>query len=251
MPIWKALETVVNFEKIGNRISGLKEMQTEKLLEEIQNFHKEEALKMQEALEEAKEITFWSILEDMGSIFMGGISTIFGFSALSSGNAVVGGLLISSGIVSISNIAFKHARAWDWLADQVAGKDETLHHAITTYIPSAIGIVAAALGLIGTYGAWQYSTLNSTQQTLAILETVTNLATGMAALANGRASSHYHWARAEVSALQSMAEFSNLDLEDCIEQIKDFNKKLLELEETIGKLVQDTDHAIQITQQTV
>lgn len=251
MPIWEMLSQVGRLERAADKYTLHKEYQIDQTYNKIQQFQRTEALKLEEAYAASQDVSFWSLLEDIGSCLMSSISFFFGFSALATGGTIVGAALIVSGVLSLSNIAFKHAQAWDWIADQVAGGDKEMRQAIVTYLPVAVGITAAALGAYGAWGAWNTSHLEGTAKGLAILQTTASLAKGITAYGSGRAAAHYKSAGAEFSALQTKTELTTLGLENYIEDIKDFQKKLTNVQELVGRLVQDTNRAVQLTQQTV
>jgi hypothetical protein len=216
---------------------------------EIQKLHEEEARKLEEAYAASKDASFWSLLEDIGSTIMSSVSFFFGAAALSSGGAAVGGALIVSGVASLSHIAFKYTDGWDWISEQVAGENKELKETIRTYLPSALGITAAAIGLYGVYGAWSFAGGVGLQQAFSVLQTSGHVAHGIFAYANGQANSFYRKSSAEVSALQSMSELVRMDVENCIEELKEFHENQLAINEQAARLIEETDQAIQITQQ--
>lgn len=251
IPVWEMLNQVNRLEVVANRVSLQKESSAQYILDKIQTLHIEEAKKLEEAYAASQDVTFWGMLEDVGSVVMSSVSFFFGFSALTSGGTAVGGALVVSGILSLSNVAFKHAQVWDWIADQLSNGDEETRQTILTYLPAAVGIAAAAMGAFGAYGAWNTPTVQGTEKAFAIIQTAASVASGLTAYVNGKAASHFKWAGAEVSALQSKGELTTLDLENVLEEIKGFQKKLVETQELAGKLIQDADKAVQITQQIV
>lgn len=251
IPVWNALDQVLRLEGAANRHSLLKEQQIDKELLHIQTLHHEESLKLQEAFEASRDVTFWGILEDMTNTIMSGISFFFGFSALSSGAAVAGGILITSGILSLTNLAFKHGEVWNWAADIASCGNEDLRIGIETYVPPAIGIAAAAATMYGVYAAINMPIETGMKGTLAVLQTTTSLSSGMTALASGRAGAHYQWTNADLSTLQTKSQLSRIDLETMIEETQDFHQSQSEIMRLAAKLIQEADQAVQVTQQPV
>ncbi|MBS0630171.1 MAG: hypothetical protein JSS30_08140 [Verrucomicrobia bacterium] len=250
-PMWDSINQVGRLERVADRFTLQKESQIDMTFDKIQKLHQEEALKLEEAYNISQDVSFWGILEDIGSSLMSSISFFFGFSAVAAGGTAVGAALIVSGVLSLSNIAFKHAQTWDWIADQVAGGDRQMHQAILTYLPPAIGITAAAMGAFGAWGAWHYSYLQGTEKALAILGTTTSLAKGISAYGSGRVNAQSRMTNAEISALQSKAELTILDLEEINDEIKEYQKNLSVMYEYAAKLIQDANKAVQLTQQPV
>ncbi len=250
-PLWNALDQVLRLEGAANRYSLLKEQGINNEISHIQRLHLEESLKMQEALEAAKDVTFWGILEDMTTTVMSGVSFYFGFSALSAGAAAAGGVLITSGVLSLTNLAFKHGEIWGWAADIASCGNEDIRLGIETYVPPSIGVAAAVATMAGVYTAWSMPVETGMKSTLAILQTTTSLSAGMTALASGRARAHYQWTNADLSTLQTKAELSRIDLEKMIEETQDFHQSQTEIVRLVAKLIQEADQAVQVTQQPV
>ncbi|NGX26918.1 MAG: hypothetical protein K940chlam6_00845 [Chlamydiae bacterium] len=251
-PIQRTIEYFANhLEPIVDRWSRFKETTIESKFKEIEDLHRQEAIKLAEAHEASKEVTFWGILEDIGSSIMSAVSFFFGFSALSAGATAVGGALIISGVLSLGNLAFKHAHVWDWIADQVGGKNEDLKVAIKTYVPAAIGVTAAAMGIYGSYAAWSYAAQTGIKQATSLLQSTTTIATAMSAYGSGMSQYTLKNATADLSFLQSNSEFSTLSLEESVEDLKKFHENQTQLHTNIGKILEETDQAIQVIQQPV
>lgn len=250
-PLWETIDNVERLEKATDRYTAQKQTQIDQSFKRIQAFQLEEAQKLEEAYEASENVSFWGILEDIGSTIMSAVSFFFGFSALATGGALIGGALIVSGVLSVSTLVFKHAKGWDWIADQVAGDNLQLRKAIVTYLPVAVGITAAAMGAYGAWGAWHYAPMEGSKKALAILESAASLAKGITAFGSGKAAAHYKTANAEFSALQTKTELTTLGVEEIIVEIKDIHKKMSAEYELVTKIVQDSSHAIQVTQQPV
>ncbi len=251
-PVLRTIENYVGrLEPAADRWSRFKEGAIEKKCQEIDALYREEAIKLKEAYEASKTVSFWSILEDIGSSIMSAISFFFGFSAISTGAPVVGGILILSGVLSLGNLAFKYARVWDWVADQVAGKNTTLHSVIKTYIPPAIGITAAGMGIYGSYAAWNYAAQTGIQGVTSILQSTGMIASGLTAFAGGISQGHLREATAQLSFLQSNSELSNLSLEEFLDETKEFHDGQRQIHKTLEEILRETDEAIQVIQQPV
>lgn len=250
-PVWSMLGEVGRLENAAYTFTLQKEQRIDSIFNQIKRLQLEEGLKLEETYAASEDMTFWGYLYDIGSAIMSSVSFFFGFAAVSSGGTLVGAALLTSGILSLTNIAFKHAQAWDWIADQVSNGDRETREAVKTYLPAAVGIAATAMGLYGAYGAWNFPQLQGTAKGLAILETTAGVAQAIASWNNGQAGHRFRSAGAEVSALQTKTELTTLELDVVIDDIKKFQKELGEVQELIGRLVQDTSHSIQSIQQPV
>lgn len=250
-PFWAMIGQVSRLENAAYKFTVQKEQRIDSIFDQIKRLQLEEGLKLEEAYAASEDVTYWSFLYEMATALMSSVSFFFGFAAVSSGGTAVGAALIASGVLSLTNIAFKHAQAWDWIADQVSNGDQEVRQAVKTYLPVGVGIVAAALGVYGAYGAWSYPQLQGTSKALAILETIAGVAHATTAWGNGQAAQRFKLTSAEVSALQSKGELTTLELEIVIDDIKKIQKDLGAIQELVGRLVQDTSHSIQSIQQPV
>ncbi len=251
MPVWQVLNEINRLEDVANQYGITKERSIDHALEKIQQCYQDESIKLDEELAASENVSFWGLLEDLTSTITSSVSLYFGISALSTGGAAVGGVLIVSGVASLGNLAFKYTKGWDWVADQVAGENKGLRDNIRTYLPAAIGLTCAAIGIYGSYSAWKYAAETGVKQSLSVIQTTGNLAGGLAACASGRAQSHFTWTNAELSSLQTKADISRIDLENLVEETKTFHQKQMEINELANRLVEATNQAIQITQQPV
>jgi len=249
-PFWAMIGQVSRLEDAAHKFTVQKEQRIDCIFAEIQRLQKEEGIKLEEAYAASEDMTFWGFLYDTAMGIASSVSFFLGFAAVSGGGTVVGAALIASGVLSLTNIAFKHVEAWDWVATQVSNDKET-KQAIKTYLPVAVGIVAAAMGAYGAYGAWNYSELQGMSKALGILETTAGVAQAVTAWNNGKASERFKAVRAEVSALQTKGDLTTLELDVVIEDIKKFQKDLSVIQDLIGRLVQDTSTSIQAIQQPV
>jgi len=250
-PIWETLNNVNRLESVNYDYTLLKKDRINNICEQIKKLQVEEIEKLEEVSTASEEMTYWGHLYDAGNAIASSVSFFFGFAAVSSGGTAVGAALITSGILSLSNIAFKHAEAWDWVADQFSSGDQETHDAIKTYLPIAIGIVAAAMGAYGAYGTWNLPQMQGVSKGLAILETTAGVTQAISAWRNGQAAQKFRTAGAEVSALQTKGELVNLDVDDVMDDIKKLQKDLGLVHEMIGRLIQDASHSIQSIQQPV
>jgi hypothetical protein len=190
-------------------------------------------------------------LEDIGSSMMGVVSITLGATAATAGSPIVGGALLVSGVVSIGNLAFRHLHVWDYIGDQVGRENETLKAAIKDYMPAAVGITAAAMGIYGSYAGWQYAAKTGIAGAVALLQGTTNVASSLVNYKSGISQSELRNISADLSFLQSNLSLSNLDVQVCADDLKDFHEKQVSLHTKLGKLVEETDQTIQVTQQPV
>lgn len=251
-PTYKALQFyVTRLEPVVDRYSVLKESEIERDFDRIENLHRDQAVKIEEANKAQKDVTFWGILEDIGSSITSCVSLFFGFSAVSAGAPAIGGALIASGVLSVTNMVFKHTGLWDWTADTLSCGNEPARHAIRTYIPPAVGITSAALGIYGTYAAWSYTALNGIEKGVSLVQSTANVATAITAYGGGMSQYRFKNIAADLETLRSKGDLFRLSLEDCVDDIKEYHERHARIHSTLADIIKETQQTIQIIQQPV
>jgi len=247
----RILGMIPQWESIGSTLAELTSDRIQTEGANIKRTHLDEAAKMDEALELSKQVGFWGILEDVGNLFTGAVSTTLGYSIASTASPVAGGMLIGAGILSLTNITMKHLEGWDWLAGQIAGDDNETKEQISTYLPAALGITSTALGLAGTFGGWYFGGLSEASQAISMLQTAANLSQAGISMQSAYHGSQQSWTSAEISYLQSMAKFYKIHLENAMDEMKEFSEQQMQFTGLAGELLRARKRAIQVTHQVV
>lgn len=250
-PVPHLIQMILRLETLGNKGAQLQTERLEALTTEMRTLSLEEAKKQEEALAISKQIGFWSVLEDIGNMILGGISSVFGYTVATSGAPVAGGMLIAAGVLSITNLVLKRADLWSYLAKEIAGEDEELAKTLLTTLPAAFAIASTILGLAGTYGAWQAGHFSHTTQAMAVLQTTVHLVQAGTALTNARLKSNFHWTQADLSRLQFKGTAAKLHVENAMEEMEEVAEQQAGMMELGSQLVGTTRKGIQITQQVV
>lgn len=251
-PIYKTIELYINrLEPVINRFSLFKESEIEREFDRIDQIQRDQAIKIEEAYQVKQDITFWSVLEDIGNSITSCLSFFFGCASVSAGAPVVGGALIASGVLSATNLIFKHTGLWDWAADTLSYGNESAKNAIRTYVPSAIGLTSAAFGIYGSYAAWNYTSLNGIEKGLSFVQSVTNVANVITAYGNGITQYRSKNIQADLDALRSKADLYRISLEEYTDDIQDYHERHSVIHKALSEIIKETGQAIQITQQPV
>lgn len=245
------LQLFLNCEAVGNIVMDMNSARVDQHLGDIQRVSLEESKKLDEAAAQAETVSLWGILQDVGSMLLGAVSSVLGFSIMSAGSPIIGGALIAAGVLSITNTACKHGKVWNWAAQKLAGDNKELQRQLLTYIPAAVGLTATVLGLVGSFGSWYFVELATMDRTLAIIQTMTNLFDGVNGIGKAVSASRLTSLRGELSFLQSKAEFSKMHLENSMEELKEFCEQQMGLSEVLAEVIRSRKHGIQITQQNV
>ncbi len=249
--VWRSVNLIRALETLATSHSLKKEEQLDQQFQEIQALHREEAHQLQKALEASQEVSFWSVLEDMTYTVMGAASVYFGATALACGAALTGGMLLTSGILNLGNLLFKHGEIWSYAAEIASCGNEELRKGIETYLPSAIGIMAAAASMYGIYTAWSLPATQSFQSTLSIFQTATSLSAGITSMVRGKSQATLTWLHSDLYALQTKAELSKLDFGKIVVDSTKYQEAQNEIVQLAAKLIRATEQSIQATQQPV
>lgn len=245
------LEKILALEDLEKKLEVRRNENIQRRFNELEKLVQEEAACIKQMLAHERNVTFWSILEDIGNIFVSSVSTVLGFSMVSSGSTVLGATLISSGILAITNITCKQTGTWDWIARQIFPEDENLRNQFALAIPAALGILTTILGISGSIGAYYYKQLGDFQRVMAILQTASSIVTGVTSIGNNLAASKAISSGAKLSFLQSIGHLSKIDLQNALQNLTTFFDNQVEIKELAGRIIEATQTQIQITQQAV
>ncbi len=249
--LFKTLAFFCNLERLSAVISEMKSAAIDEITKTGRIAQAEATEKAQELRIQAGQVSMWDMLADMTGVMLAGISAVKGSSVLSTGHPVIGGLLISCGLLSAVNLTFKYTDTWNWLAKQTSKENKGLHQAISIYAPAAIGIFCAGVGLYGGYSLWPSIKAMGVSTLTPILESATSIAYGIVATGDGLAKKTQFALTGEVSFLQSMLAFNKLDLNKVAQQVIDYHKGQMDITKLVGEILSTRRQAIQITQQPV
>ncbi|NGX46016.1 MAG: hypothetical protein K940chlam2_01197 [Chlamydiae bacterium] len=250
--IWRVIEETLKLESIGELLTEVGHQLVNRTLDKVREIDSDEAEKMKQAIQREKDAGWWEFLKDVGQLFLSALTTVFGFFLLSSGGgAVVGGAMIASGVLTIVNYAMQKAEVWDLLANKLAADNESMREMIKTYIPAAIGIVAAVLGLTGGAATFFFTDLDAAGKALTILETATSLANSTTTLASGISKGRLQWAQSALTLVKGQKELINMRLMQTFTDIETLAKNQAEQASLIQSIVRSNIQAYQLTQLSI
>jgi hypothetical protein len=146
----------------------------------------EHAQRLKESAERTQEGEVWTFLRKVGATCLAGVSTFFGLTLATSGSApVTAGLLISAGIVSISNLALSEAGVWNTVAEKLFPEDEEKRKKFLIVVPGLIALASAACSAAASGNALLLAPTELSQQIPLILTTILNLAEGVTSIGEG------------------------------------------------------------------
>ena len=203
-------------DALSTRLQGIKER--------IREISQETMTTLREAALRAKESGFWSVLKKIATALISAVSIIFGISIASSGSALIGGAMIASGVLSLANFAISELRGWDWIAEQLAHKNEERKKQLMFALPIAVGILAGGIGLIGSVHGIATGAINFAGKAQLIIQSLLGLFDGMTTLGKGAADARLLWTQADLKELQG----------DLFIERESFNTTLDEIRASLG-----------------
>ncbi len=208
---------------------------------EVFNAELQDLLKdLKEASEKAKESMFWSVLQKIANSILAALSIVVGITLLTNGaSAIVGGAMIFSGVVLITNMIMSEAGAWNSLAEKMADNAED-QQMIATLFPTIIGVVAGAVGFFGSISAFAYFGVatSALSTVLSVTQSTTTILNGGITIGKGFSDMHSTLFRAKLIKIKSLTTATNKMVDvatkslenifDVLDNDRDSNAKIIE-----------------------
>lgn len=193
--------------------------------------------KLKEAAERTKENGFWSFLQKIGECILAAISTVLGITLVATGaGAVVGGVMIAAGILTLTNFAMRETGSWDWVAKQLA-KDRETQDKLAFYLPLGVGLIAAVLGIGGSLASALWSSLNFAQQALSIAQAAMGVYQGVTSIGKGVTQARVLWTQAELTKIESENTLGRIAFERDTNLLRQIVKKLESAQQTAEQII--------------
>jgi hypothetical protein len=216
------------------RLEGVKETITEnsnQVYEQLKN-----------AAELAQNNDSWHLLKKVANSLTASFSAISGLTLLSQGSAFVGGALIASGTLSISNLVLSECKGWDWITTQLAGSCEQTKQKLNALLPTSVGVLAAGFGLVGSVYGITSGSLNFAEKISGIAQTSLSLFSGATNLGQGIAESKLTWTQAETLSSKESLHLKQDDYEQLADSshlmLQEFNRTFRNAKKAIRSLTQ-------------
>ncbi|MBI2743384.1 MAG: hypothetical protein HYX48_05650 [Chlamydiales bacterium] len=215
----------------------------QKSIEELQQ---KELVELKESAERAQTSDAWGVLQTVASYILSAINAVLGVFLITQGSTVVGGMMVAAGLIEVANLAFSSCGFWNWLADQIAGENEELAKQIVAILPSVIGLVAGAVGAVGTVQLWNMQNqFDWAEQLLLISQTALSLTQGVASMAKGVTA--YKVSQSEMRQIlieKGLAE-SEHQSEGLSNGMREMMHILSECTSQVSKIIQTSMHSYQ------
>ena len=178
---------------------------------------------IREASELFKQNSTWSTVSKIASGILAAISIVFGLAlwATPAGGPLVGGLLIASGVISILNLIMEETKAWDQVADAIAGDDIKLRNQLRIWIPASLNLASMIVGAAGSVGASLFmASFTWTQQLIMMGKLAANTGKNITEMARGVASSQSLKSQAETEHMQTQIDLVDSNLKGIIDTLQ-------------------------------
>lgn len=170
---------------------------------------REQLEKIREGAERTKENGFWSLLQKIGECLLAALGTVLGITLVATGaGAVVGGVMIAAGLLTITNFAMRETGSWDFVAKQLSSEKKRQDD-IKFYLPLAVSIVSGLLSVGGSISAI-WSGLNVAQQAMTIAYAALGVFQGVTTIGKGVTQARITWTQGDLKEIETRSSLERL-----------------------------------------
>ncbi len=200
---YRLLAATDDCRNLGNQILDNLGVRLAAVKTKIKEISAENIQKLKEAAERANSSAWWSILKKIATCLLSALSIVFGAALVASGGgALVGGAMIASGVLSLANFALSETGTWDWVAKQLSNDNEEMRQKLTLILPSAVGIVAGGIGLVGSVYSMTTGAIQFAEKAVYVAQTALALFDGFTTFGKGQADARLLWTQADLAEIQ-------------------------------------------------
>jgi hypothetical protein len=202
--VYRLLAATDESRSLGNEILDTLGRRLQNVKLKIREISADNIQKLKEAAQRAADSSFWSILKKIATCLVSAVSIVFGISLVATGGgALIGGTMIASGILSLSNFAMSETGAWNWVSKQLSNDNEERQKMLAWVLPSAVGIIAGGIGLVGSVQGVVSGALHFAEKAVYIAQTALAIFDGVTTIGKGYADARSIWAQSDVSKIQA------------------------------------------------
>lgn len=244
------ISSLEDIHKVGGSIQLTQNKEFTTTQQKISELQEKELVELKEKAERAAQSGFWSFLQTIGSYILSAINVVLGLFLASQGSAIIGGVMIAAGLIEVANLAFSTCGIWSWLADYLAGENEELAQQLATILPGAVGLTAAALGVIGGIELFSmYHELDLAEQILVISKTAVTFGEGVATIGKGVANYKITQSESRKLLLEGQLEESGHLSEKLTESMGKMTEMLADCTSHVAKIIRMTNYASKLSLQ--
>ncbi len=237
-PTYRFFEALLKLESTSDEMMKFQLKQLEDVQEQFKALAAERLEKGTEALDQERIANNWSLLHKAWTTIVSAVSTVLGLTVMAApGGMFVGGAMVSSGILGISNLAAKEAGAWDWVAKRLAADNQDAEKKFREWLPVAVDISSSVIGLLGASSALLEHTLNLSAGSIRAAKTAGYFAEGVASVAKGSQEAEALGIRADLKELSGKVEVNQFDLETITKRLENFSAQLAASQSQAARVV--------------
>lgn len=241
---WRLLNFLRDLENAGVKVHTVSLEDMQRLQEKFQKLTAERKEKMQTLLNEKKSNYVWSLFKKIGKTLLSAVSFIFGLALTATpGGAVVGGAMVVSGVLSISNLAASEAGVWNWVSKKIA-KDNKDKENLALMIPAVIDVATGAIGFIGSAGTMIYGNLQLPHQILTAVQMGVRFTDMTTTIGKGQSDAKVNWAKADIEDLKTEFKLNDQNVDQLITQMQTFAARQAQSQSIFAKMIQNSKKAI-------
>jgi hypothetical protein len=202
--------------------------------------------KLKTEAENAKDKSFWNTLTTVAECFLAAFNTIFGASVVASGGGTLGGLMVFSGLFSLTKLAMDKSGSWSFLASQMASSREQ-QKKIEHYLPLAMGYISQTLSVAGTGACAIWSSMNYATQAKIIFEGALACYESTTQAGNAIATMKLEFTQADLLALDNQLNTIELQQQDTLSTIEQITSILKSCEQAAERVIALAANALKQT----
>lgn len=225
-PRYKLISSIGDLNDTCEQQLGIYRTMTQLSAEKLHRITTDHIEQMKKSAQSTQDVDFWSVLRKIGSAVLSAFSILFGFSiASSAGPPLLAATLVTSGVLSLTNLAFTECHLWDDIADKIFPDNAEKRKQFVDVIPTAIGIVSGGLALAGGIGVWTTGAISFVDKILVVANNAVSIAEGAVTIGEGVSKGRAQFHEAEVEKLKSELYTQQTQFD----QIKNVFEKILKL----------------------
>lgn len=170
--------------------------------------------RLQEICEGLKSSEQWHSLKKVSTSLLSALSLIAGLGAMATpSTALIGGALITAGILSIGNIAMTECKGWHQVAKTLSMGNAHTEKQLQHFLPIVSGILAAGCSVAGSTYALTSNGLSLASQASQIAQAAFNLFHTATTFEKGASDANVHFSQAQLATEETTLHTTQTSLE--------------------------------------
>ncbi|MBS0620611.1 MAG: hypothetical protein JSS61_04030 [Verrucomicrobia bacterium] len=238
---WRLLAASGELNQLSKSILSTYSVRVDGVKERVKAISAEQIQKLKEAAERASSSNFWSTLSKIATSLLSAFSVIFGVSLISSGASVlVGGAMLVSGILSLTSFALSECGAWDYIAKQIAQDNEDYERRLKIFLPAAVGILAGAVGLVGSVHSVASGSVSFAAKAVFLAEAALTIFGAVTGFGKGVADARLLFSKADLAEIEAKLTVNQTFFDNLSKEIEGSLREFGAIKSRIKKSLQNS-----------